>query len=155
MSSDTKPSMPAQPATVELEKPPAWAIALMERVETGFRSQRVDSSLLQSDVTVIKDRIATLETRVKHVEERQDRGSDRVRKESDVNLKQDAALAEVLVTQKAHGEKLAALTVAQDEQLSILKRLDAVAANPLVRRIAYAVATALLTYLAAKGWVTK
>jgi hypothetical protein len=50
---------------------------------------------------------------------------------------------------------VADLKVTQETQLAILKRLDAVAANPMVRRVAYAIGTAVLAFLAAKGWLVK
>jgi hypothetical protein len=52
-------------------------------------------------------------------------------------------------------DSVSGLTKTQETQLAILTRLDAVAANPMVRRVAYALGTAILLYLASKGWVTR
>jgi hypothetical protein len=43
----------------------------------------------------------------------------------------------------------------QDTQLAILERLDKVANNPMLRRVLWAVGTAMLSYLASKGWSVK
>lgn len=43
----------------------------------------------------------------------------------------------------------------QDTQLAILERLDKVASNPMLRRVLWAVGTAVLSYLASKGWAVK
>lgn len=77
---------------------------------------------------------------------------------------------EALVTRTSHAEgelaELAGQVIAvkaavadlnrtQATQLEILERLDKVAANPMVRRVAYALGSAVLVYLASKGLVLK
>jgi hypothetical protein len=72
----------------------------------------------------------------------------RVDTESQANLKQDAVIA-TLVT------KVTSLETTQETQLDILKRLDAVAANPMVRKVAWAAAVAFLGWLGATGRLSR
>ncbi len=75
-------------------------------------------------------------------------------KASQADLELDALEARVIVIEqdtaaiKAKTEQTHLETVAQTQ---ILKRLDAVAANPLVRRVAYVLGTAILLWFAAHG----
>ena len=55
----------------------------------------------------------------------------------------------------AAGAKIEQLTEMQQRQTAILERLDKIAANPTVRRLAYAVASLVIGYAAAKGLVLK
>ena len=129
--------------TVEFEKVPAWAVALKESVDEGFRELRGDISLVANDVTLVKERVAIVESRVGVVESRQDSNSMRAKEMSGVDMKHDAAIAQ-LVTDVAE------VKATNEKQLAILTKLESVAANPMVRRIAYALGTLILTYLAAK-----
>lgn len=137
--------------TVEMQAPPDWAIALSEKVSQGFAS--VDSRLdaLETNLDLqggaVKDvgrRLTTLEERVGKIEDRQDTSSVRARSVTENDSKQDAAIAQ-LVTDVAE------LKETQKTQLAILQRLDKVAANPMVRRVAYAIGLAILGYLGARG----
>ncbi len=152
---DEKPPMPKQPTTVALEKPPAWAIAIAEGQAAGFASinEKVDSlatsvEVLQHDAKDTRLRLGRMEREVDEVKGRQNDGSMRIKAESKANLEQDAAMAHVIA-------KVASLEETQTQQLAILKRLDAVAANPMVRRVAYAIGSAILIYLASKGLVSR
>lgn len=131
-----------------MQAPPDWAIALTERVTQGFTSvnQRLDtieSNVDLQGVTVrdVQQRMTAQETRMNALEDRQASNSMRVKDGSKVDLAHDAAIAE--------------LKTKVDESLAILTRLDKVAANPMVRRVAYAVGVALLAWLSAKGLVLK
>ena len=63
-----------------------------------------------------------------------------------------ATLAGQLIA--AHA-KIDRLDTETSKQTAILERLDKVAANPMVRRVAYAVGTLIVGYAAAKGLVLK
>lgn len=63
-----------------------------------------------------------------------------------------AELAGQVIAVKAD---VADLKQTQAAQLAILERLDKVAANPMVRRVAYAIGGAILVYLTSKGLVLK
>lgn len=163
--SDTTPSMqspapPAEKPTVAIEPPPAWAIALAEKVNNGF--ERVNS-----DMAVVKTRqelhaaqmqdmgghIGRLDDRVSKLEGRTETNSLRVKTTTENDVKHDAAIGLLVADVANLKESHKALTATQATQLAILQRLDKVAANPLVRRVAYAVGTAVLGYLAAKGYL--
>ena len=110
-------------------------------IERGFGEQAANHDLLVGEVKTVNARVTSLEERV-------GRTSDRVKGESQTNLDQSRDIAAVIT-------KVEKLETTQAQQLAILTRLDAVAANPTVRKVAYALATALLAYLAAKGWIVK
>lgn len=144
MSDERPPEKP----TTQLEKVPAWAVALTEKVQHGFSEVKADISLVANDVSIAKDRIGVVENRVKQLEDRSETNSVRARGASEVDMKHEAVIADIVV-------KVDSLTKTQETQLAILTRLDAVAANPMVRRVAYAVGAAVLAYLASKGWVAR
>jgi hypothetical protein len=60
------------------------------------------------------------------------------------DMQQDATIAAIVVD-------VASLKTTQAEQLGILRRLDKVATNPLVIKVAKAIGYAILLYLAGKG----
>lgn len=150
---------PAEKSTVKLESPPDWAIALSQKVVDGFVSlnDKVESlsqnvEVLQHDAKDTRQRLGRMERELDVVKGRQDDGSMRVRQESDVNLKQDAAIGMLL-------EKVDTLAAKTDSQTAILERLEtgakALAKHPKVQAAVWALWTALLAYLASKGWVTR
>lgn len=161
--SDTKESMPAQPKTVELEKPPAWAIALSEKVVQGFASVEARLETVEMNVEVLVDDKKTVNERLSRIEawkenevtSRLSANSARVKEESQVNLKQDAALSQVITRVDAVEKKvdeLAKQNVVQTEMLTTLTDgASKLFANPLFRSIATAAGAALLTWLTSKG----
>lgn len=156
--SDTQPSQraiakPDEKPTVEMAPPPAWAIEFRQQMTDGFRViySDLDGIKTRQDLhaTQVKDlggEIARVGERVRVLEEARTTNSVRVKSMTEEDAKQDTAIAQ-LVTD------VAALKETQATQLAILVRLDKVAANPMVRRVAYTIATALLGYLAAKGYL--
>jgi hypothetical protein len=122
-------------------------------VEEGFRELKGDFEVMHGDVKGLHGRMTSVETRVSVIENRGITSSDRVRAiargvSSEADLAQQAALADEIVARKSLAEKVDALDQKQDAQLSILRRLDAVVKNPTVGRIASAVGTAILIWLA-------
>ncbi len=153
--SDTKSSMsavrPEEKPTVEMGAVPAWAIALSEKVTKGFEGVDTRLTTIEGNQTLqggqvldIGRRMTEMERRVGGMEDRQTTNSVRVRSTTDENLKQDSAISSIVVD-------VASLKETQATQLAILQKLDKVAANPMVRRVAYAVGTATLGYLASRG----
>lgn len=144
--------MPEQPKTKEI--PAVTDRALLEdltrSVKEGFTELRADIQLVSTDVSIVKDRVRVVEERVRTIEDdrRNDSMPAKVVRVTDNDAKQDAAIA-LIVT------KVDKLEVTQQKQLAILTRLDEVAANPMVRRVAYAVGAALLAYLTARGLLPK
>lgn len=114
--STTKPSQeavrPDAKKTVDMEPPPAWAISMSEKMVQGFAGVdtrlttiEANQSLQGGQVLDIGRRITAVEARVGGIEERQNTNSARVGRESDVNLKQDAVIAEVLTKVNAIASK--------------------------------------------------
>lgn len=141
--------------TVELEVPPGWAISMSEKIARGFEDTNARLSGIENTVdTLVEDgkaanqRMTRLELRMDQVDKRASNQSERVRQASDVDLRHDAAIASLVTRSETLEGKV-------DAQLAILARLDAVAANPMVRRVAYALGAAVLSYLAAKGWLVR
>jgi hypothetical protein len=99
----TKPAMPAAKVTQAMEPPPAWAIALSQKMETGFermdsRLEKVESNqeiqgdtvrILAKQVALHSDQLANLSG----LQERHSSVSIRTKAISEDNLKQDAAIA--------------------------------------------------------------
>lgn len=107
---------PPEKPTVELEKPPAWAVAMSEKLATGFQSvdKRLDGIETTVD-TLVEDgkqanqRMTKIEVRLDEYEKRASTQSLRVKNESQTNMKQDSAIAQVINTQREHGEKIDAI----------------------------------------------
>lgn len=128
-------------STAPVNKPTQVEIMLGE-MRTEMRERFEDQANLLMDVG---QRVSSLEAAEARREERARKHSGGIARVSENDSKQDAAIG-VLVSDVAN------LKETQATQLAILKRLDAVAANPMVRRVAYAVGGAVLAYLAAKGY---
>lgn len=112
---------------------------------------RATVNSLATNVEVLTKHVDTLTSRVILVERRQDEADGRAThhsgglvRASETDAKHDAAIA-TLVTDVAELRKT------QVTQLAILTRLDSVAANPMVRRIAYGVGLLVLAWLASHG----
>ena len=126
--------------TAPVNKPTQVEIMIGEmRAEMRDRFEGVTNLVLE-----VGQRVSTLEGAERLREERARKHSGGIARVSENDSKQDAAIG-VLVTDVAN------LKETQATQLAILRRLDAVAANPMVRRVAYAVAVAVLGYFAATG----
>lgn len=143
----------------EEEKPPAWAQTLQASVTKGLETltSKVDIlsenvELLQHDAKDTRLRLGRMERELDEVKDRQANASMRVRAESDVNLKQDSAIAEILV-------KVESIEQKTDAQTAILSRLEsgakALIRHPKVQLAGGIIWTALLMYAASKGWVSK
>jgi len=145
------PPLPKQPTTVEMPRPPDWAISLTEKVSRGFATVngRLDAlsenvEILQHDAKDTKARIGRLERRADDMDARATTASMRARSASEVDAKHDAAIAHVVT-------KVSALEEKTDDAIATLAHLRKVTEHPMVRRVAYLVGLALLSYLTAKG----
>lgn len=146
---------PPEKPTTQLPAVPQWAIELTMNVKQGFAAVESRLDVMESNLELqggsvvdIGKRLTSIESRVGEAEARLNNGSLRAKELSGVDLKHDAAIAQ-LVTDVAE------VKATNEKQLAILTKLENVAANPMVRRIAYALGTLILGYLAAKGVVTK
>lgn len=122
---------------------------------------------LDSKVDGVDRRVSKIEEwKEKVVDDGLRRHSDAVRGDSQVNMKQDAAIGELVgkvdELHKAHPKQedgalaplatkaeLVAIEKKTDAQTLILTRLDKIAENPLVRRIAYVAGSIILVWLLA------
>jgi hypothetical protein len=166
-SDDDKPPMRPQPKTIEL--PAMTDRALLEDLTKVVKSGFGEVRLLRADVDLLVGDLASLKVDVRELqkwkigsEERLEKHSGGTRQLSQSDAQQDRALAETLVkvraletSQAAQTEKLSTLETTQARQLELLEKLNAIAANPMVRRVAYAVGAAVLAYLTARGWLPK
>lgn len=112
------------------------------KVDTVIGGQLEHSAELGS----LKQRVAVLEEARKN-----DSMPAKVVRVTDNDAKQDAAIAQVITDVAAVKADVATVQAVQAKQLAILERLDKVAANPMVRRVAYAIGAAILAYLGARG----
>lgn len=147
---ETKPSMPAQPTTKAI--PALTDRALLEdlarTVKEGFARNEANHELALVELGVLQKRIVVIERWRDENDIRLARNSGRAASLTEDNTKQDVAIAQI-------ANEVKGLKDSQLVQLNILMKLDAVAANPLVRRVAYAIGGAVLTYLAARGVAVK
>ncbi len=121
---------------------------LTRAVKEGFANLQTDIQLVATDLSVVKERVRIIERRQDESDERGKKHSGGLARGSDVDARHDAAIS-TLIVDVAH------LKETQSTQLAILRRLDAVAANPMVRKVAYAVGGAILSYLALKGYLPR
>lgn len=153
---------PPEKVTTQLPAVPEWVVELTRTTKDGFRAVRADLELVANDLSLVKERVTIIETWRNDQDLRASRNSNRVRDlaeaTSHVDLAHDAKIAaEIVARQKL--ERDAAETRALVERLqaetasqtAILGRLDKVASNPLVKTVATAVGTAILTWLSVKG----
>ncbi len=128
---------------------------LASDLRTGFaalekRLDAMDATLNTQGATVqdVVARLSRLETRQDAVEDRQEGSNMRYQKMSEIDTRHETSITALALD-------VTSLKATQETQLSILRRLDAVAANPMIRKIAYAIGGAVLAYLAGKGWLTQ
>ncbi len=155
MTPDDRAEPPDQPKTTQLAAVPQWAIELTQAMKSGIAEVRADIGLVSNDVGLLKQRVSIIESLRVEDEARAVKLSGGVRGLSSADQQQAAALANEMTAREALAAEVKALTTMQETQLAILGRLDKVASNPLVKTIATAIGTAILTYLATKGIAVK
>lgn len=135
----------------ELEVEPTWVKELKTGIADGVRviDNRLDSieanqDLQREAVRAIAARVSDTSERLDRIELRQNNSSIRAAASSEIDIKHDAAIAKLM-------SEIEALSAAHEKQLAILLKLEKVAENPLVRKLAYAIGMALMAYLASKG----
>ena len=171
--SDEKP--PEKP-TVEFEKPPAWAISMMERQQEAFADLRGDIStigekvdnveknmgLLTGEVGVVQKEVAVLFQWKTDVDERMRSHSVRARQPSEQDLEnasqlaQERAAREALAAEHAEVKKdvqeIKAETIAQTQiMISIRDGAKKLLDRPEVKWLAAALWMAFTAWLATKG----
>lgn len=170
---ETKPSMPAQQPpekpTTQLPAVPAWAIELKLMVQDGFAKSAANDNLITGELRRAQSDIRGLRADVTEIQEwkgkvegtvmpRLDTHSIKVQQISDNDLSQQKDIADGIIKQTAFAaelegfkKSLSSIEAKTDAQTAILTELRKVAANPMVRRVAYALGAALLVYLKARG----
>jgi len=141
--------MPAVTDRVLLEE-------LTRSVKTGFQATNANIDSLHNEVGQVKQRIGSLETWRADQESRITRHSTRARDLSDHDMSQDAAIAEVLVrderVEAACAETTALVKTNNAQTERILSAVGGLMQNPRVKALAWAISTALLAWLASKGY---
>lgn len=148
--------MPPQPKTQQL--PALTDRALLEDlsrvVKEGFKTQgeRLDNIERQVDIAIEDNkqsnkRLTTLEVRLDESEKRADANSMFKRQASGVDLKHEAAIAELHTKVDAVDKKVDTVDEKTDAQTVILKEMleagKSIFKNPFVRALGVAIATAL------------
>lgn len=153
---------PPEKVTTQLPAVPEWAVELTRTTKDGFRAVRADLELVANDLSLVKERVTIIETWRNDQDMRASRNSNRVKElaetTSHIDLTHDAKIAaEIVERQKLArevAETRAIVEVVKSEtasQTAILARLDRLTSNPLVKTVATAVGTAILTWLSVKG----
>lgn len=128
--------------TAQLEKPPAWAISIMERMNTGFASLERRLDLVESNVDITGSTVRELSSRVTRVEdwrlaldERINRHSGGTRQLSQNDAKQDAELANERVAREALAGEVAAVKAEVSEvKTAVVVVQAAVAENTIITK---------------------
>jgi DNA repair ATPase RecN len=149
--SDEKPDGPQYIATKQIPRvqvPQNTLDAVLTevramRTETSDRFDKLETTVdtLVEDGKIGNQRMTRLEVRMDTYEERSQKHSGGLTRGSEVDAKHDAAIAD--------------LHTKVDKLTNIAERLEALAGNPMVRKVAYALGGAILAYLASKGWLVK
>ncbi len=129
--------MPEQPKTKELPAVPDWAIELTKSMKEGFRVTNANIETVSNDLGIVKQRVEILEA-----ERTKLSGGVRGLSMSDAGQNQEISN---LATQVAE------LATKTDAQTAILQQLVKLTEKPVVKLVATALGTAILTYLSAKG----
>ncbi len=136
--------------------------SLSVSMNANFAKTNANIALVSDDLSLLKGRVASVEGRQSDIDTWRAGNSVRVRSlasdASNADLAQQAKLAEEIVARKSLAEKVDSLDTKvdtlddkQNTQLAILSQLQKLAANPIVKQVATAVGTAILSYLAMKG----
>ncbi len=168
-----RPPMPPQPKTMEI---PAVKVSpnQLDEILAIVKGQSVKLDTVVDGQAELTTRVSRIEDELEQVKQRQNNSSMRAKSSTDTDLAHDAALAaqasrqlELEKNAEATLRRVSAVETKVDkldagvalvvtktaEQTAILERLDKSAANPLVRRVAYAGGMAILAYRGAKGFI--
>ena len=135
---------PPEKPTLKLESPPDWAIALSEKVDTGFRGLRADIHLVANDVGIVRDRVVILEKWKLESEERTQKHSGGLARASEVDAKHDAAIASL-------HEKVDAIAAKPDTTALIISEVKSAAGTPTGQKVIGAIVSVLLIALTLLG----
>lgn len=149
---------PPEPKTVEIPSPGPLEIILHELrrdMKTGFATVNANVDTLIEDGKAANKRMSVFEVRLDALEGRMSRNSDRAKniddRTSQADLSHEAAIAAEVLHRQEMEKRLAVIEAKTDAQTVMLEKLVKVAGHPLVQKIATALGTAILTWLAMKG----
>jgi hypothetical protein len=145
MSDAIRPPGPQYIATKQIPKvevPQNTLDAILSEVRAGREESNQRFDKLETTVDTLLEDGKSANKRMTQIEVRMDMFEDR-------GTKHSSGVRHLSETD------IAMLHTKVDRLTSIAERLDKVAANPMVRRVAYAVGSAILAYLATKGWLVK
>jgi predicted nucleotide-binding protein len=151
--------MPPQPVTVEMAPPPPWAIALGQKVESGFAAvnSRLDSLETSDRVQLamghdLQQRVTQLAGRVDAHEERLNTGSMRAKAISITDEKHDSSIADLSRRVDTCAEQIQTLTTQSAATHAFVgDARDAIASaakHPLVQRLVTALIMLALAWVA-------
>lgn len=123
----------------------------LETVVQEQIKQNTQQVIQTAQIEEIRQDMGALDSRIVAVEARTGRASFRIREVSQTDLEQSSQLAKEIEAREALATQVDELVKTNAVQLGILSRLDKVTQNPLVKVVATMLATAVLTWLAARG----
>lgn len=122
----------------------------------GFAKLNADFELISGSIDVLKDRVGVVESRQSQIEAWRTKNSLRVRgiesQTSEADLSHEAKIAAEIVARQSLEAKVDALDAKQDTQLAMLSSIHTLSKNPIVKQIFTALGTAILSWLAMKGF---
>lgn len=141
--------VPEKKITVKLEEVPPWASELTVFVKSGFADLHERLDTMATNVDIQGDTVRDVAKRMTAMEERQNAADSRAANNSERAKAMGEVQTSAGLKDDKHDAAIAVLHQKVDRVLAIIERLDKIAANPLVRRIAYLVGAAVLAYLTA------
>ena len=154
MSDDERPQAPTQ------KIPPISDRALLEDVTRTARSIANEVSQLREEVVEVATQGRSMERRLLRVEEKVDeldgrmlRNSSRVQGTSQNDLKQDAAISNIITTQEEHGKAIEKVSTALAENTVVTNEIKNVVTSALKHPAVIALGLAIVTFLTA--WLGK
>ena len=147
----TQPSMPESKPTTKLAPVPEWAVEMTKSMKEGFRQTNANIDLVSTDLSIVKDRVAIIESWKNDSETRMTRTSGRVQQASQVDLEQAAQLAQERAARESLAIEVAAIKAETSTQTLLLAQLLKLTEKPVVKLVLTAVGSAVLSWLAAKG----
>ncbi len=151
-SKATQPSMPESKKTTQLAPVPEWAIELTKSMKEGFRQTNANIDLVSTDLSIVKDRVAIIESWKNDSETRMTRTSGRVTQASQVDMEQAAQLAQERAARESLAAEVASIKAETSSQTLLLAQLLKLTEKPVVKLVATAIGSAALSWLAAKGY---
>ena len=145
---------PAEPPTKTLPAANPIEVALRQldvSMRSGFREVNANLDLVSGDLSTVKAEVRSLQSWRGEQEARLNNNSIRARQASQVDMEQASQLAQERSNREELAKRVDAIDAKQDVQIALLDKLVKLTEKPVVKLVATAIGTAILTWLSARG----